>query len=146
MNVPAMSLFVAISELFVTAAIFYVILSNLRGRPLAWKLLSLTLAYELLVNMNYMIRKTASMRAMAAGEAPASEALSPAMTAFAAAHGIFSLLMFLALLGVSALAIGHMRRGKNYFQERPRLAIGFLVLWTISVLSGEVFFVLRHLA
>lgn len=138
MNIPAFSLFSAISELIVTAAVLYTIVGNLRGRPFQWRLLGLVLAFELCVNIVYM-----SIRA---AHADTTAELTRLMTALYAAHGIMSLLMFVGLLLVFMLAVIDEKSGRaTWFRRHAALTYSFLLLWMISVASGEVIFVLRYL-
>jgi len=141
MEIPTFSQVAAISELLITAAVLYVIISNLRGRPLAWKLLLAALLYESALNIPYMIRK---LPVSEGGTSPAAE-LSPALTALAAFHGMLSLLMFLALWVMGVIAYLHMRQGRRFFQEHPVLSLAFIAVWIISVASGELLFILRYL-
>ncbi len=138
-GIPAFSIFSAISELFVTAAVLYVIISNMRGQTLKWKLLFGTLAFELFINISYMFYRTSAI----AAENP--ENLAPTLRGLAAFHGALSLVMFLVLVMLSFVAYRHMHLGRHYFQEHKAISILFLVWWLISVGSGELFFVLRYL-
>ena len=75
MEIPAFSIFSAITELFVSIAILYVIISNMHGRPLAWQLLIATLAFETIFNISYMTRQTLNMRAAESAATNAEHAL-----------------------------------------------------------------------
>lgn len=138
-GIPAFSIFSAISELFVTAAVLYVIISNMRGQALKWKLLFGTLAFELFINISYMFYRTSAIAAENA------ENLAPLLSGLAAFHGALSLVMFLVLIALSLAAYRQMHLGRHYFQGHKAISIIFLIWWLISVASGELFFVLRYL-
>nr|BAL53769.1 hypothetical protein HGMM_F08F07C28 [uncultured Acetothermia bacterium]BAL59467.1 hypothetical protein HGMM_OP4C103 [Candidatus Acetothermum autotrophicum] len=138
--IPVFSIFSAASELVVTALVLYVIISNMRGQVLRWKLLLAVLLFEVLVNVGYMIYRASHM----AGET--SEALSPLLRGLAGFHGALSLIMLLVLIQLSFLAYWQMQRGRQYFQEHRVISVLFIVVWLVSVLSGELFFALRYLA
>ncbi|MFO1532092.1 MAG: hypothetical protein ABR562_00090 [Thermoplasmatota archaeon] len=135
MAVSAFSGFSAVSELFVTAAVFYVLWRAWRHDDFRGALLGVTLGFEALVNMAYMSLRIAS---------PAPELhASGAMTWLLAGHGTLSLLMFAGLVGFAVEARRLHRQGRNLLRERPRTAAGFAALWTVSVLSGEAIFLLQ---
>ncbi len=128
------STFAAISELFVTTAVLTVIISNLRGHPLRWKLLWGTLAFELFINVSYMVSRTVVI----AQNDPAP--LSSWIGVLGALHGILSLVMFVGLIILALLATRTLRRGEAFFQKHQALSLVFIVLWLISVGSGEVIY------
>lgn len=137
MTIPAFSIFSAVSELFVTAAVLYAVVRELRGGGLAWRLLGGVLLFEVLVNVVYMARRAA--------QADAEEELSPLLRVLYPAHGMLSLLMLAALVVVYLLAVGDMRGGRaTWFRRHAGLTWGLIVLWVVSVLSGELIFVLRY--
>jgi hypothetical protein len=138
MMIPAFSIFSAVSELFVTAGVFIVIRRNWtrRGFPLA---LFLGVAlFEALVNVMYMATRAS---AAAVGHDP----ISLGMKILFAVHGILSLLVYVVFVILGILAYQEQRHGRYFFPERPALTWTFLVLWTISVASGEWIFVTRYL-
>ncbi len=128
------STFAAISELFVTTAVLTVIISNLRGRPLKWKWLWGTLAFELFINISYMVSRTVVI----AQNDPAP--LATWVGVLGALHGILSLLMFVGLVILALLATRAFRQGKAFFQEHRTLTFVSITLWLISVSSGEVIY------
>lgn len=138
MEIPAFSIFSAVSELAVTAVVLYVVVRNLRGRPFEWKLLGAALVFEVCVNVVYM-----SIRA---AETDQASGLSTAMKVLAALHGILSLAMLIGLIGVYILAVVDTKSGREtWFRRNPGLTWAFIGLWLISVGSGEAFFALRYL-
>lgn len=139
-NIPVFSIFSAVSELAVTAAVLYVIISNMHGQALKWKLLLAVLVFEIFVNVGYMVYRASHIAA------ETSAALSPMLRGLAGFHGALSLLMLLVLIQLSFLAYWQMQRGRQYFQEHKIVSVLFIIWWLISVLSGELFFVLRYLS
>ncbi len=138
MEIPPFSIFSAISEIFVTIIVLYVIVGALRGGPLRWKLLGGALIFEIAVNVIYM--------AIRAAKTDADPQLASWMKLLAAGHGILSLLMLVGLIVMFLLAVVDEKSGRpGWFRRNAGVTWGFLVLWLISVASGELFFVLRYL-
>lgn len=135
MNLPAFSTFSAIAELFVTAGVFYVVLTNYRGRPFAWKLAAAVIVFEFSVNMMYMIFR---MRETSGSHGSAPYGL------FMAAHGMLSLVVFVLFVVLSYLAYAAWKRDRFFFRAHPALTWTFLALWMLSVGSGEVLYVLNY--
>jgi hypothetical protein len=136
-QVPAFSVFSAASELAVTAAVFFVLWRAWRHDDFRGRLLAITLGFEACVNIAYMSIRIAS---------PAPELhASAAMEALLAGHGVLSLLMFAGLVALAVDAFRLHRQGRNALRERPKATLGFVVLWSISVLSGEAIFLLTLL-
>ena len=137
-TIPTFSIFSAISEVFVTIGVLYAIITNVRGKPLNWKVLGSVLAFELCVNVVYM-----------AGRASAADkgvALTTTMKIFYAGHGILSLLMFLALVIVFLLCIVDMANERDaWFSRHPRWSWVMVFFWMVSVTTGEAIFVMRYL-
>ncbi len=133
MSAPAFSTFSAISEVFVTAAVFYVVIDNLKGKGFHWRLAVGVIVFEFLVNMMYMVIRMQHH----------SEANSDAgFVAFAAGHGFLSLLVFILFVVFAVLAHSAARKGRFFFRENRGLTYGFMALWTLSVVSGEVLYFL----
>ncbi len=135
MSASAFSTFSAIAEIFVTTGVFYVVWVSYKGREFPWKLAAGIAAFEFSVNMIYM---TTQMKHHATGTAPTFFSL------LAAVHGMLSLLIFAMFVVLIFLAYFAQRRGESYFRGRPALTWTFLVLWTLSVGSGEVFYLMRY--
>ena len=138
MHIPPFSLFSAVSELFVTAAVFYVVYRNWTRRPFPLPLFIAVALFEALVNVAYMA--TRASRASAG-----ADTISTPMKIMFAAHGMLSLLAFLIFVVLAVYAWMDQRAGRWFFRERPALMWAFLILWTVSIGSGEVLFVLRYL-
>ena len=140
MNIPPFSIFSAVSELFVTAGVFFVIRRNWTRRPFPFALFLAVALFEALVNVMYMANRSA-----VAAAPSAALALSSGMKIGYAAHGLLSLLAYLVFVVLGTLAYQEQRAGRWFFREHPRLTWTFLVVWTISIGSGETIFVLRYL-
>ena len=136
--VPAFSVFSAVSELFVTAAVLVVVRRNWTRRGFSLPLFLAVVLFEALVNVLYMSTRAAQ------ASTPASP-LSPGMRVFFAAHGMLSLLAYLVFVVLGVIAWQEQRAGRYFFRERPGITWTFAVVWTISVVSGEVMFTLRYL-
>lgn len=139
MSPPAFSVFSAVSELFVTAAVLYVVRRNWTRRPFPLPLFIGVALFEALVNVLYMATRSAR-------SASGAEPLAPWLKMFFAAHGMVSLVAYLVFVILAVFAWQDQKAGRWYFRERPALTWAFLVLWIVSVGSGEVLFVLRYLA
>ena len=85
------------------------------------------------------------MSTRTARAASGAEAVPAAMRLFFAAHGMISLLAYLVFVILGVFAWQDQRAGRWFFRDRPALTWTFLVVWTVSVVSGEVLFVLRYL-
>ena len=138
MRIPPFSIFSAVSELFVTAGVIYVIYRNgtKRSFPL-WFFLAVAV-FEAFVNVLYMATRTA-------GAAAGSEAIGSGMKIAFAGHGLLSLLAYLVFVVLGVVAWQEQREGRYFFRERPALTWTFAVAWAVSVISGEVMFALRYL-
>ena len=136
MSAPAFSTFSAISELFVTAAVFYVIFINIKERGFPWKLALTVILFEFSVNMLYMI-----FRMQQQGQTGES---SSAFVAFAAGHGFLSLLVFIMFVVFCFLAYSGFKKGSFFFKENKNLTYVFIGLWTLSVVSGEILYFINY--
>jgi nitroreductase len=140
MHIPPFSIFSAVSELFVTAGVLFVVRRNWTRRPFPFALFLVVSLFEALVNVMYMANRSA------AASAPATtEVLSSAMRITYAAHGLLSLVAYLVFVVLGTLAYQEQKAGRWFLRDRPVLTWGFLVMWTISIGSGEVIFALRYL-
>ena len=140
MNIPPFSIFSAVSELFVTAGVLYVVHRNWTRRAFPFALFLAVSLFEGLVNVMYMANRSAT-----ASSPHAAEALSTAMKIGYAAHGLLSLVAYLVFVVLGTLAHQEQKAGRWFFPDHPKLTWTFLVLWAISIGSGEAIFVLRYL-
>jgi hypothetical protein len=142
MSIPPFSLFSAVSELLVTAGVLYVVRRNWTRRTFPFGLFIGVVLFEALVNVLYMANRAAVAASAAPGTA---EALPALMKVGFAAHGLLSLAAYLVFVVLGALAHQEQRAGRWFFRERPMLTRAFLVVWTVSIVSGEAIFVFRYL-
>ena len=140
MHIPPFSLFSAVSELFVTAGVLFVVRRNWTRRPFPFALFLTVTLFEAKVNVMYMANRSA-----AASAPNATETLSTGMKIAFAAHGLLSLVAYLVFVVLGVLAHQEFKAGRWFFRDRPALTWSFLVLWVISIGSGEVLFALRYL-
>ena len=134
--VPAFSIFSAISEVFVTIAVLYSIISTMRGGKFPTVLLGIVLTFELCVNVVYMAGR--------AGAADTDHTLTTAMKLFFAGHGILSLGMFIGLAVLYVLSVIDVKSGREaWFRRHIGGSWFFIGLWMISVGSGEAIFFMR---
>lgn len=134
--IPALSAFTAVTELFVTAAIFYVGYRALVDDVLETRLLAGALTYEVVFNISYMTSRLFTHDH--ASHHP------DWLVALLVGHGVLSLVMFVGLLALSWAAWRRHRQGGNLLAERLGLTATFAVLWTVSILSGEAVFLLEY--
>jgi len=133
---PLFSTLTLVTELFVTAGIFFVFAKAYRTAMFAGGVALAALTYEVLVNVSYMVYRTVTH---GAGEIAHEHA--PIHIVIGATHGILSLVMLIALIVFLLVAWRHYRRGQNYFRQHRILTWMFLVLWTISIVSGIALYV-----
>jgi hypothetical protein len=139
MTIPTFSIFSAISELFVTAGVFYIIRRNWTRRTFPLGVFLGVALFEAFINVMYMATRAAQASSSVSG------GLSPAMRLFYAGHGMLSLLAYLIFVVLGVFAYQDQKENRFWFRDRPGLTWSFLVLWTISIGSGEVLFVARYL-
>jgi hypothetical protein len=137
-SIPPFSLFSAVSELFVTAGVLWIIRRNWTRRTFPLGVFLAVALFEALVNVLYMANRAATA---AAGH----EALSTGLKIFFAVHGLLSLLAYLVFVVLGVVAYQEQRAGRWFFREHAALTWTFLVVWTVSIVSGEVIFAVRYL-
>lgn len=137
MATPLFSTLSAVTELFVTAGVYWFIFQAMRHDRFHQGLITFALTYEVLVNIAYM-----TFRLLVPAE---GSDVSGGMAALYAFHGILSLVMFISLVAFVVTALRLRRYGHNLFRARPVLTWSFMVLWAVSVLSGELIYVLTYL-
>ena len=138
MNIPTFSIFSAVTELFVTAGVLTIVWRNWNRLRFPFGLFLGLVLFEALVNVLYMANR-ASRAATGADE------IATGMRVFFAAHGILSLLAFIAFIVLGVLAYQDQRRQQWFFREFPAITWTFVTVWIVSIVSGEVIFVLRYL-
>lgn len=138
MQIPPFSIFSAISELFVTAGVLWIVRRNWTRRTFPLALFLAVALFEATVNVLYMAQR-------ASRAATGVDVVPGWMKAMFAAHGLLSLLAFLWFVILGVFAYQEQRLGRWYFRERPALTWTFLVVWALSIASGEALFVMRYL-
>lgn len=134
---PPLSTLSAVTELFVTAAVFYFFYQALRHANYRWGLMTVAIVYETLFNITYMVSRLIVHEEGATHQHPGW------VTGFVAFHGSLSLVMFLGLIGFVVWAWRRVRAGEpDPIGARRSLSYGFLVLWTISILTGEAIYLM----
>jgi hypothetical protein len=139
-DAPTFSTFSAIAEIFVTAGVLYVVLSNYRGKGFAAKVATGVIIFEFSVNMMYMIFR---MREVSAAGSDHAAGGSP-YGLFMAAHGALSLLVFVLFVVFAYLAYVAIKRNRHFFRDHPGVTWSFLGLWMLSVGSGEILYALNY--
>ncbi len=131
--IPFWSIVTLCTELVVTASVYFIVWKAYRTGIFLRLFAFVVLGYELLFNVSYMLSREA------AGQA--SVVYKPYETALAIFHGIFSLVMFIALVTFFLVAARAYKRGENYFLLHKRLTMTFIIAWSVSILSGIALFV-----
>ena len=138
MSIPPFSLFSAVSELFVTAGVLWILRRNWTRRTFPLGAFLAVALFEALVNVLYMANR-------AAQAATGAHAVAPGMKVLFAAHGLLSLIAYLVFVVLGVFAWQEQKAGRWFFRERPGLTWTFVVVWLVSIVSGEAIFVMRYL-
>lgn len=136
MHAPLYSTVSLVAELFVTAAIVTSIVTAYRKNVFRRRLVALALSYEVLFNISYMV-----YRVLTHEPAKAESKLDVGLAIF---HGTLSLAMFIALIVFMAVAWKRYAKGVNFFRAHRAMTGVFLFLWTLSVVSGIVFYFVEY--
>ena len=138
-NIPWFSVFTLFTETCITASVLYIFYKAYKENKFNYKLTAITLSYEVLFNIGYMVYRAASHK---------ESATNPESTfglLLAIFHGIFSLIMFVALLAFMYAAWKSYKKGINFLREHKKLSTVFLIAWMIAILSGYLFFYEEYL-
>ena len=135
MHAPAYSTFALIAEIFVSAAVFYTFYQGYKKDRFPEKVAFGAIAYEILFNISYMTYRLPEHE---------SHFNETARQILGAAHGTLSLIMFLSLIAFFTLAAKNYTAGVNYFRTHRNLTVTFLVFWSISIISGIVFYFVEY--
>ena len=138
MTIPPFSIFSAVSELFVTAGVFFIIRRNWTRRTFPLGVFLAVALFEALVNVMYMANR-------ASQAASGAHLIAPGLRLFYALHGMLSLIAYLVFVILGVFAYQDQREGRFWFRDRPVLTWTFLVVWTVSIVSGETIFAVRYL-
>lgn len=137
MSIPLISTFTLFTEILVTISILYIFISGYKHDKFHPKLLFVTLAYEIFININYMAHRV--------GDVKSNKILPTWYKTFGAFHGIFSLIMFITLVIFFVLAWINFRKNVNYFRKHPLFSKIFIICWFISIISGIIFYFISYL-
>ena len=138
MPIPLWSTITLATELLVTLSVLYIFYKSYRTGRFPNILASITVAYEVIFNITYMASRELGHKNPSALE-PSGVIL------LAIFHGIFSLVMFIALLVFLGIAWRAYRKGTNFFALHPKITISFIILWLIAVITGFAFYYVSYL-
>ncbi|MBI2078785.1 MAG: hypothetical protein HYT80_10525 [Euryarchaeota archaeon] len=132
---PLFSTFSALTELAVTAAVFWFFYHALGRASYRWGVITVAIVYETLFNITYMVLRLVTHEEGVTHDHPIW------VTWFVGVHGALSLLMFVGLIAFVAWAHRAVRRGEAHpVGAHPRTTWAFLGVWTLSILSGEAIY------
>lgn len=135
MQIPLYSTITLLAEIVISTIIFYTFYQSFRHNKFPTKLAAFALLYEIVFNITYMASRVPSH----------TEKIEiPWHIALAIFHGTLSLIMFVALIVFFVFAWRKYRQGVNYFKAHTNLTILFLVFWSLSVLSGILFYFVEY--
>ena len=137
LHAPLYSSISLIAELIISGIIISVIYQGYKNNVFFSKLTFFALAYEVLFNISYMVRRS-----------DISEEVKPKLsfeTALAITHGVLSLVMFISLIIFLLLAWKNYKKRINYFKENKKMTFTFVIFWLISVVSGMTFYFVNYL-
>lgn len=137
-HIPWFSTFTLFTELLVTLSVLYIFYSGYKNSRFPYLLTAATLTYEILFNISYMASRILS-------HANPSRLENNTVLVLAAFHGIFSLLMFIALLIFMSLAWRNYKKGLNYFKNHSIITFSFIFLWLVAIGSGITFYLATYL-
>lgn len=136
---PLFSTFTLLTEILVTIAVLTIFHQGYKHNKFLKKLTIVTLLYETIFNISYM-----SYRALTHEAKVGSHIHTPFHIAAAAFHGIFSIIMFIALVIFLLVAMKKYKDEHNFFKAHKIITFIFLVLWFIAILSGIFFYYLAY--
>lgn len=135
---PIYSTVALFAEFVISAIIYYTIYLGYKRNIFHVKLVTLTLLYETIFNISYMISRVSP-------DTKIGKVESPFVIGLAITHGILSLIMFISLIVFFIAAWKKYSKGINYFKEHKALAIFFLIFWTLAILSGALFYFMQYI-
>ena len=127
MQIPFFSTFTLFTEMIVTVSILYVFYLGYKKNKFPFKIVAVALAYEIAFNISYMAYRSISN----VKNEPKMPRLILDLVIF---HGIFSLIMFVALLIFMGLAWRSYKKEINYFKLYRTFSILFLTFISASIL------------
>ena len=136
MHAPLFSTITLFAEIIISSIIYYTFYRSYKYNKFPAKLAGFALLYEITFNISYMVTRVHAQTA--------SKFLPPAVIILAIIHGILSLIMFISLIVFLAFAWKNYKKGANYFKMHKLLTSVFLIFWTVSVLSGILFYIFDY--
>jgi len=138
MHIPLWSTVTLLTEILVTGSVLYLFYTSFKTGRFPQKLAAATVGYEIIFNITYMASRVLEHK-------NPSQLESKGAILLAIFHGIFSLIMFVALLVFLFIAWRAYRKGINYFALHPKATVTFIALWLVAVLSGFAFYYISYL-
>lgn len=137
---PLFSTFSALTEILVTAVVLWFFYRALKFSDYRFGIMTGALVYETGFNITYMVSR------LFVHEEGITHTHAPWVTWFVAFHGSLSLLMFIGLIWIVVWSRRQRKLGDaNPLLARRGLSMTFLVLWMISVITGEIIYALYWL-
>ena len=127
------STFTLFAEIIISICILYSFYSGYKNNKFPFNLVATALIYEILFNISYMVYRMVSNE-------KSEHLLSNFALGLAIFHGIFSFIMFIALLVFMGLAWKNYKKGINYFFKHKIATFTFIFFWIIAVVSGFLFY------
>ena len=136
-SAPIHSTITLVSEIIISGIIFYIFYSGYRKNKFPYFWAMFAIIYEILFNISYMISRAASYSN--------SQTSSRFEVLLAIFHGTLSLIMFVCLILFLGLAWKNYKKRINYFKKHRKLTIAFILFWSLSILSGILFYSIEYL-
>ena len=136
MAAPFLSTFTLFTELLITFIVLYIFYSGYKYNKFPFKLALFALIYEVSFNISYMV-----YRSFAHQEETLHSAFYIGLAVF---HGVFSLIMFIALIIFLVLAWINYKKKINFFKKYKFISFLFIILWLIAVFSGILFYFVAY--
>ncbi|NTW22449.1 hypothetical protein HGA34_02795 [Candidatus Falkowbacteria bacterium] len=128
MQIPIASTITLIMELIIGFLIYFIVFQGYKNNKFSSKLAFFAISYEIVFNVGYMVYRTVVK--------PSTAQLGGALKGVAAAHGILSLIMLIAVVALFLKASKEYAKNTNYFAAHRMQTCLFVLLWSISLLSG----------
>lgn len=135
MSRPILSTIIALSEVFVYSVIFYSAVIHLSGKKLKTKLLGWTIVIQLSAII-YMLTRLKPAQILARTQSH--------LELLVVGHALLSSLVFFWLVILFFKARNFVLAGRNYLQENKKSTYLFLAFLSLSLLSGELIFLLVY--
>ena len=132
---PILSPIIALLEIFIYGIIFFSFLTHLRGKEFKARLVGRTILIQL-VAIIYMLTRLKPAQTLAG--------LKSGLELLVIGHALLSILVFFWLVILFFKARNFALVGRNYFQENKKSTYLFLAFLSLSLLSGELIFLLLY--